>query len=85
MTNLGTALANADCMKRKKIKEENQAQAEAFRRMQGDELKLISLYAADFRKIITDFESTHDGKVPTADDLLWIESEAQGRDITKAA
>lgn len=59
------------------------AQAEAFRRMQGDELKLIPRYAADFRKIIIDFESSL-GKVPSADDLLWIESERQGHDITKA-
>jgi hypothetical protein len=27
------------------------------------------------------FESTY-GRVPTADDLLWIESQRQGRDIT---
>jgi len=70
-------------MKRKSIKAENWAQAEAFRRMQGDELELISLYAADFREIITEFESSHDGRVPSADDLLWIESETQGRDITQ--
>ena len=70
-------------MKRKSIKAENRAQAEAFRRMQGDELELISLYAADFREIITEFESSHDGRVPSADDLLWIESETQGRDITQ--
>jgi hypothetical protein len=49
--------------------------------MTGDELELISLYAADFRQIIADFESTH-GRVPTADDLIWIESELKGRDIT---
>ena len=72
-------------MVRKRIKEENQAQAEAFSRMQGDELELISRYAADFRKIITEFEYAHAGMVPTADDLLWIESEKKGRDITKAA
>lgn len=70
-------------MKRKKTKEENRSQAEAFRRMNGNELELISLYAADFRKIITDFELAHNGHVPSADDLLWIESELQGRDITE--
>jgi len=68
-------------MKRKKTQEENLAQAEAFRRISGNELDLISLYAADFRRIITDYERTHDGHVPTADDLLWIESEQEGRDI----
>lgn len=71
-------------MKRKRdTKMENLAQAEAFRRIQGDELDMITLYAADFRKIINEFERTHDGEVPSADDLLWIESEQQGRDITE--
>ena len=70
-------------MKRKNTKAENRAQVEAFRRMNGNELELISLYAADFRKIITDFEFTHDGRVPSADDLLWIESEHAGHDIRK--
>ena len=69
-------------MKKRYTKEENRAQAEAFRRMYGNEMELISLYAADFRRIITEFEQTY-GRVPTADDLLWIESEAQGRDITR--
>ena len=68
--------------KKRNTKQENLAQAEAFRRISGNELDLITLYAADFRKIITDFECNHDGRVPTADDLLWIESELQGRDIT---
>ncbi len=70
-------------MKRKSIKAENRVQAEAFRRMQGDELELISLYAGDFREIITEFECSHDGHVPSADDLLWIESQRQGHDITQ--
>lgn len=71
-------------MKRKRdTKMENLAQAEAFRRLNGNELDLISLYAADFRKIITDYESTHEGEAPSADDLLWIESEQKGRDITE--
>jgi hypothetical protein len=60
---------------------ENLAQAEAFRRIQGDELDLINLYAADFRRIITEYERTHEGEVPTADDLLWIESRRLGHDI----
>ena len=72
-------------MKRTTIIEENRAQVEAFRRMQGNELELIRVYAADFRDIITEFESTHQGHVPSADDLLWLESERQGHDITKAA
>ena len=71
-------------MKRKRdTKLENLAQAEAFRRIQGDELDMINLYAADFRRIITEYERTHDGEVPTADDLLWIESIHKGRDISK--
>jgi len=69
-------------MKRRKTKEENQIQAEAFQRMQGNELELISRYAADFREIIDDFEATN-GRVPTADDLLWLESQHQERDITQ--
>ena len=68
-------------MKKNNTKAENRSQAEAFRRMTGNELELITLYAADFRQIITDFEFTH-GRVPNADELLWIESQAQGRDIT---
>ncbi len=48
--------------------------------MQGNELELITLYAADFRHIITDFQSSH-GRVPTADELLWTESQLKGRDI----
>ena len=68
-------------MKRNTTKAENLAQLEAFRRMNGNELELISQYAADFRQIITDYERTHDGHVPSADDLLWIESEHEGHDI----
>ena len=67
---------------KKNTKAENQCQAEAFRRMTGNELELITLYAADFRQIITDFEFKH-GRVPSADDLLRIESRLQGRDITE--
>jgi hypothetical protein len=70
-----------DIMK-KRVKEENRAQAEAFRRMHGNELELIGVYAEDFRDIISEFE-TRLGRVPTADDLLWIESQRQGRDITE--
>ena len=72
-------------MKKRHTKEENWAQAEAFRRMSGNELELIRVYAKDFRDIITEFESSHNGRVPSADDLLWIESQRQGHDITKAA
>ncbi len=70
-------------MKMKTIKEENWAQAEAFRRMQGNELELIRVYASDFREIITEYEIAHEGHVPTADDLLWLESQRQGRDVTR--
>ena len=63
-------------------REENLAQAEALRRMQGDVLESIERYGADFRDIITSFQLQH-GRVPSADDLLWIESERNGRDITQ--
>ena len=69
-------------MKKRNTMEENLAQAEAFRRITGNILELISLYAVDFRQIITEFEFDH-GRVPSADDLLWIESELLGRDITQ--
>jgi len=68
---------------KKNTKSENWIQAEAFRRMQGNELELIQVYAANFRQIITEFESSHNGHVPSTDDLLWIESQHQGRDITR--
>lgn len=67
---------------KKHVKEENRAQAEAFRRMRGNELELIGVYAEDFRSIITEFERRL-GRVPSADDLLWIESQRQGHDITE--
>lgn len=64
------------------IKAENRIQAEAFRRMHGNVLQLIPVYAEDFRQIIKDYKATHNGQPPTADDLIWIESEHKGRDIT---
>lgn len=69
-------------MKKRHVKEENRSQAEAFSRMHGNELELIRVYASDFRDIITEFEAIH-GRVPTADDLLWLESQRRGRDITQ--
>jgi len=67
---------------KKHVKEENRVQAEAFRRMNGNELELIGVYAEDFRDIISEFEARF-GRVPTADDLLWVESQRQGHDITE--
>ena len=67
---------------KKHVKEENRVQVEAFRRMHGNELDLIGVYAKDFRNIISEFE-TRFGRVPTADDLIWIESQRQGHDITE--
>ena len=69
-------------MMKKHVKEENRVQAEAFRRMNGNELELIGVYAEDFRDIISEFEARFD-RIPTADDLLWIESQRQGHDITE--
>ena len=62
-------------------KAENINQAEAFSRLSGDTIENIWKYGADFRAIIEDFEANF-GRVPTADDLLWIESEKLGHDIT---
>lgn len=64
------------------MKAENRAQAEALRRMHGNTLELIRIYAQDFREIIAEYE-TACGRPPTADDLIWLESERLGRDITK--
>lgn len=50
--------------------------------MQGDELELIQSYAADFRQVITEFERANNGRVPSADELIWLTSERYGRDIT---
>lgn len=61
---------------------ENRVQAEAIQRMTGNELELIKLYAANFRRIITDFKRNLD-RLPSADDLIWIESETRGHDITE--
>lgn len=69
-------------MKKPRFIEENRNQAEAFRRMSGNELELIRAYASDFRQIITEYERAHGGRVPSADALLWLESERRGRDIT---
>lgn len=68
---------------KKNTKRENWVQVEALRRLKGNELELIRLYAADFRQIITDFETNHNGSIPSADDLIWIESELRGHDITQ--
>lgn len=71
-------------MKTISMRAENLALAEAFDRIPGDKLDLIDTYASDFRKIIMEFECAQ-GRVPTADDLIWIESQHHGRDITLAA
>jgi hypothetical protein len=66
----------------KNIKAENSVQAEALVRIKGGELEAIKLYAEDFRQIINEFEAVQ-GRVPTADELIWIASEHRGRDITE--
>ena len=70
-------------MKTMKTWAENRAQAEAFRRMKGNVIDLIDQYAGDFRQIITEFELAYNGRIPTADDLIWIESQHCGFDITR--
>jgi len=69
-------------MNKHRTKDEILAQAEAFSRLHGNELELIQEYAGDFREIIVEFERLF-GRVPTADDLIWIESQRNGRDITQ--
>lgn len=69
-------------MRSRYTQSENRVQAEAFRRMKGNVIDLIGLYAADFRQIITDYELAYH-RVPSADDLIWIESQHQGYDITQ--
>lgn len=64
------------------VTEETQPQVEAFEKMPGELLELIARYGADFRAIITWFEE-NEGRVPTAEDLIWCESKALGRDVTK--
>lgn len=49
-------------------------QAEAFSRLGGNELELISRYAAVFRRTITEYEAAHDGEVPSVDHLLSLVS-----------
>jgi hypothetical protein len=70
-------------MKERNFREENLAQAEAFRRLHNNEQDLITLFAADFLKVINDFERYNDERIPMADDLLWIESELRKQDITE--
>ena len=65
-----------------KLQQENRAQLEAFKRIHGELSDLINCYAADFRKIICSYELAFE-RVPSADDLLWIDSERCGRDITQ--
>ena len=62
---------------------ENTAQAKAFERMTENESETISLYAADFRSVIRDYERKHAGEIPTADDLLWIENEILNKKMTE--
>lgn len=66
------------------VRKEILTQAEAFSRMHGNVLDLIPVYADDFRRIIVEFESIHNGRPPTADELLWLESKLKGYDITRA-
>jgi len=57
-------------------------QANAIRRMHGNALDIIDTHAASFRGIINSFHREF-GRVPSANDLLWIASEKAGRDLTK--
>lgn len=50
--------------------------------MGGNTVELIHAYAKDFREIIVEYEAAR-GHPPTADDLIWLESERMGRDITE--
>jgi len=59
----------------------NTQQAAALKRIPGDALEAIALYAEEWREIINDFEK--EGRELSAADLLWIASEHHGKDITK--
>jgi len=60
--------------------EENKEQAAAVMAMHGTTLDLIFKHGAEFRKIIDDFAEKF-GRVPTANDLVWIASEHAGRNL----
>ena len=47
-------------------------------------MKLIEIYGTDFRDIINDFQSRL-GRLPTADDLIWVAGVKTGKDPRKVA
>ena len=67
-------------------RDEIRNQAEAIRRiMQGasiSDLEIIAKYACEWRKIINEFERDI-GRVPTADDIIWITGVHHRSDPTK--
>lgn len=69
--------------KKSTVAEENRVQLEAWEQCEcPDMLKLIDLYAEDFRRIITEFKEEY-GRLPTANELIWCESYDTHHDITK--
>ena len=58
------------------------AQAKALKAMHGDDMALIDELAPVLRKIINQVEAETD-KVPTVDEIIWLASEAVGRNLRK--
>ena len=58
----------------------NPEQAEALIMLHGNTLELIEEHGAEFRHIIDDFAEIY-GRVPTANELVWIASEHAGRNL----
>ena len=70
------------------VKDEIRNQGEALKILaQGNkklELALISLYGAEFRKIINQFKQQYKS-LPTPDDLIWVAGVHTGKDPRKVA
>ena len=57
-------------------------QGKALDQMHGDTMELIHRHAAEFRQIIVDFHEKF-GRIPSADDLIWIASEHAKHNLRK--
>lgn len=64
-----------------KLLKENIAQCECLKRLKGETLELIDLYAAELREILCEFEAQH-GRVPSGADLVYILCEHHNEDLT---
>ena len=57
-------------------------QGRCLSKMCGDEMNLIAEHAEEFREIINGFKKEL-GRIPTAEEILWIVCEHAGKDLTK--